>query len=84
MITKILNSVESLTGKKFEESLFKSVATGAGEEDLVNSGLEETMIEAYDQIREVAKQHNTDLRTAAFINAIDKVAISYMEQGIFP
>ena len=84
MITKILNSVEGLTGKKFEEALFKSVATGAGEEDLVNSGLEETMFEAYNQIREVAKTHNTDLRTAAFVNAINKVAVSYMEMGIFP
>lgn len=84
MITKILKSVEDLTGKRFEESLFKSVATGAGEEDLVNSGLEETMIDAYNQIREIAKEHNTDMRTAAFINAINKVAISYMEQGIFP
>lgn len=84
MITKILNSVERLTDKKFEENLFKSVAIGADEEDLVNSGLEETMIEAYNQICTIAKANKTDLRTAAFINAINKIAISYQELGIFP
>ncbi len=53
---------------------------------MFNSGLEETMISAYHQIREIRKQHNSEisLRTAAFINAIDKVAISYREMGIFP
>ncbi|MGH8015105.1 MAG: Glu/Leu/Phe/Val family dehydrogenase [Candidatus Zixiibacteriota bacterium] len=84
MIGKVLNSVEDLTGKKFDPAKFQSVAMGAGEEDLVNSGLEETMIDAYNQIRAIAKTHKTDLRTAAFINAIDKIAISYLELGIFP
>lgn len=84
MISKILYSVEDLTNKKFDPTKFQSVAMGAGEEDLVNSGLEETMIDAYNQIRAIAKRHNTDLRTAAFINAIDKIAISYQELGIFP
>lgn len=84
MIGKVLNSVEDLTGKKFDPAKFQSVAMGAGEEDLVNSGLEETMIDAYNQIRTIAKRHSTDLRTAAFINAIDKIAISYQELGIFP
>jgi glutamate dehydrogenase (NAD(P)+) len=84
MISKILSSVEELTGKKFDLAKFQSVAMGAGEEDLVNSGLEETMIDSYNQIRFIAKTNNVDLRTAAFISAINKVAISYMEQGIFP
>jgi len=59
---------------------------GAGEEDLVNSGLEETMISAYDQIREIRMQNKDlpDLRTAAFLSAINKVAVSYLELGIFP
>ncbi len=25
-----------------------------------------------------------DLRTAAFINSLDKIAVSYMELGVFP
>ena len=32
----------------------------------------------------MAHHHRTDYRTAAFINAINKVAVSYQEMGIFP
>ncbi len=44
------------------------------------------MIGAIQQIREKKKQHNDDisLRTASFINALDKMAVSYLELGIFP
>jgi glutamate dehydrogenase (NAD(P)+) len=82
----MLQAVEELTGKKIAQEVFTQIAHGADEEDLVNSGLEETMISAYRQIREVKKQHGDkmDLRTAAFIDAINKVARAYMELGIFP
>ena len=58
----------------------------ADEIDLVNSGLEETMTGAYNQIREILKSDPKipDLRTAAFLNAINKIATAYMELGIFP
>jgi len=44
------------------------------------------MLDAYQQIREVARRDSriTDLRTAAFLNALNKVATSYLELGIFP
>jgi glutamate dehydrogenase (NAD(P)+) len=60
------------------------LTAGADEVDLVNSGLEETMATAYSETRDIAHAKNTDLRTAAFINAIDKVAVTYAEMGIFP
>ncbi len=52
----------------------------------MNSGLEETMSVAFQQIRDVQRRNPKvpDLRTAAFISAIDKIAVSYMELGIFP
>jgi glutamate dehydrogenase (NAD(P)+) len=52
----------------------------------VNSGLEETMIGAYHPIRETWKRDGgkIDLRTAAMMVAIDKVALSYEQLGIFP
>ena len=64
----------------------QQLAHGPDEADLVNSGLEDTMIVAYNQIRETQKQNReeVDLRTASFINAINKIATSYMELGIFP
>ena len=59
---------------------------GADEADLVNSGLEDTMISAWHQVRDSWTHHDrkTDIRTAAFISAINKVAVSYQDLGIFP
>jgi len=84
--TGILESIEGATGKKIEKNVFEKIARGADELDLVNSGLEETMINAYQEIREVKREHKDkiDLRTAAYIVAINKVATSYLEMGIFP
>ena len=61
-----------------------ALTAGADEVDLVNSGLEETMATSYQEIREIALNKGTDLRTAAFVNAINKVAVAYAEMGIFP
>ena len=82
----LLEGTERLTGKKFAEEELKKLARGASEEDLVNSGLEETMSTAYHEIRETQKQHgkDVDLRMASFITALHKIAQSYMERGIFP
>ncbi len=82
--TNILRSVETLTGRTFAEEVITSVAAGANEEDLVRSGLEETMINAYQEIREYSKRYETDLRTGAFITAIDKIVATYGQMGIFP
>lgn len=84
--TNIVNLVESMTGKKVSERRKSIITRGADEVDLVRSGLEETMITSYQQIRDVynRKKKVTDLRTAAFITAIDKVANDYLTMGIFP
>ena len=83
---RLLSAIEKITGKKISEDERRYLAKGADEEDLVNSGLEETMISAYHQIRQVKMEHKKvpDFRTAAFMNAINKIAVSYMELGIFP
>jgi len=84
--TRLLQSVENVTGRRFSTEQIAEATQGADEEDLVNSGLEETMIEAYHPIREVWKKEagKLDMRTAAMIVAIDKVALSYEQLGIFP
>lgn len=83
---RLLGAIEKSTGSSISEEEKRKLARGADEEDLVNSGLEETMIAAYNQIREVRKtvKDCPDLRTAAFINAINKIAVAYQELGIFP
>jgi len=83
---RLLQAVESMTGRQFSPDEIERVTKGASEEDLVNSGLEETMIGAYHPIRMEWKERRgqVDLRTAAMIVAIDKVALSYEQLGIFP
>ena len=83
---RLLEAVEGVTDRKFTAEEVTRVTQGASEEDLVNSGLEETMVTAYHPIREQWKERSgkVDLRTAALIVAIDKVALSYAQLGIFP
>lgn len=86
MFKNIADTIEESTGRKLSDSRRNVLVHGADEIDLVNSGLEETMITAYHNIREVKNKNKKipDLRTAAFISAIDKVAVSYYNLGIFP
>lgn len=81
---QLLQGVEHLTGLRFTPEDRGRATAAAGEEELVNSGLEETMVAAYAELRMIQKDRGVDLRTAAFINAIGKVAMAYLQRGIFP
>lgn len=82
----ILGQIEELTGKNVEAKEKKFIEHGADEIELVHSGLEETMVTATREIMEVWKNNPEipDMRTAAYVCAINKVATSYAELGIFP
>jgi glutamate dehydrogenase (NAD(P)+) len=82
----ILGQIETLTGKKVNGNEREFIMHGPDEVDLVNSGLEETMITATREIMEVWKSNPQipDMRTAAYVVAINKVGTSYAELGIFP
>ena len=84
--SSILQTVESLTGKKVTDVERTQILHGPDEVDLVYSGLEDTMIGSYHEIREAWLSLNgeVDMRTAAFTVAINKVGVSYEELGIFP
>jgi glutamate dehydrogenase (NAD(P)+) len=83
---RFLAAIEMATGKKFTEYERQSMVKITDELAIVNSGLEDTMIVAYQEIREALRQQPEmgDLRTAAFVTAINRVAIVYEELGIFP
>ncbi|MCH7954797.1 MAG: Glu/Leu/Phe/Val dehydrogenase, partial [Candidatus Marinimicrobia bacterium] len=83
---KFLNFNESFMNKKISKKMRESIVKGPNEIDLVNSGLEETMKDAFREIMEIyyRKRDINDLRTAAFALAIDKVATTYLQLGIFP
>ena len=57
---------------------------GAGELELVRSGLDDTMRGAYQAMREVWHDRDdvSDLRTAAYIVSIGRVAASYKAKGL--
>ncbi|HTN20520.1 MAG TPA: Glu/Leu/Phe/Val dehydrogenase [Pelobium sp.] len=83
--TNIMNLIESATGTVLTPEQRLVVAKGASELELVNSGLEDTMVRSYHEIRELKMRRNIDsLRTAAFVAAVDKIAVSYMNMGIWP
>jgi len=85
-MVNLVQTIEDSVGKKIPDTIKKKISKGPSEIDLVNSGLEETMIEAYQEIRHImAERKNiSDLRTAAYVDAIEKVATSYLELGVFP
>ena len=66
--------------KDFKEKYLR----GADELELVRSGLDDTMRSAYQSMRAVwhARDDVKDLRTAAYIVAIGKVALSYQAKGL--
>jgi glutamate dehydrogenase (NAD(P)+) len=86
MNAHIVGQMESLTGKKMTSKDKEYIVHGADEVDLVYSGLEETMITATHEIMNEWKNNPSipDMRTAAYVVAINKVATSYAELGIFP
>ncbi len=83
---RMMRMMENLTERKFSDEQIAAATKGPDELDFVNSGLEDTMVESYRSLREFWKSNPQipDLRTAAFYDAIRKIAQSYMELGIFP
>jgi len=84
--THILGQMEQLSGKKVSTDEREFIMHGPDEVDLVYSGLEETMITATHEIVSAWKSNSDipDMRTAAYVVAINKVGTSYAELGIFP
>ena len=82
----ILGQMEELTGKNVSDVEREFIMHGADEVDLVRSGLEETMTTATREIMDIWNKNPTipDMRTASYVCAINKVATSYAELGIFP
>ncbi len=83
---RLLRAMETTTGKQLSDTDRAAIVKPVDELTVVNSGLEDTMVVAYHQIRDLLQQTDgvEDLRTAAFLLAIRRVAQAYLELGVFP
>ncbi|GMV94254.1 MAG: glutamate dehydrogenase [Candidatus Hydrogenedentota bacterium] len=79
----IIQLIEEMTGTSAPPHLKARITHGADEVDLVRSGLDDTMRRAYNEIRDVylSRKEVADLRTAAFVVAIGKIARTLLEMG---
>jgi len=80
----IVQALEEATGQEVPKHLASRIKWGAGELDLVRSGLDDSMRESYQQIRELfyTRGDIQDLRTAAYTLAIQRIANSHMTMGV--
>ena len=80
----LIEAMEHLTDKKIPKKMFEKIIKGPSEISLVRSGLDDTMREGYSAISKKwnSEQLITDLRTAAMVIAIEKIAKDYNSIGI--
>lgn len=73
-------------GHTVSEDITNQLKQGASELELVRSGLDDSMREAFQQMRELywANDKIHSYRIAAMALAIEKIAVSYREMGVYP
>lgn len=86
-MTKIqmVAAIERLTDQSIPDSIRDRLLRSSNEEDMVIAALDQTMTQAFENIHQCWKSRELpDMRTAAFLLAIEAVAESYQQHGIFP
>jgi len=82
---RILDAISHLTGKSVPPEDAALLLQAPNEIDFVRTALENTMAISYERIHELWKRRSLpDLRTAAYLSAVESVASSYALDGIFP
>ena len=82
---RILDAISHLTGKSVPPEDAALLLQAPNEIDFVRTALENTMAISYEKIHELWKRRSLpDLRTAAYLSAVESVASSYALDGIFP
>ncbi|MEM9061379.1 MAG: Glu/Leu/Phe/Val dehydrogenase [Pseudomonadota bacterium] len=80
----LVEEMERLTGNPVSNDFRQRYLRGADELELVRSGLDDTMRDAYQAMARVwrARENVHDLRTAGYIVAIERVAETYQAKGL--
>jgi len=79
---QLVEFVEKQMGRSLTDDARSAIVAGADEEKLVHSGLEDTMINAVSETRTTARAKKVDFRTAAYVNAINKIAATTKGSGV--
>ncbi len=79
----IVDALEKMLDTAVPQNIRNQLVTGADELDLVRSGLDDTMRNAYNEIRNIynSREKVVDLRTAAFVLAIERIAKKIRKYG---
>ncbi|XP_024391851.1 uncharacterized protein [Physcomitrium patens] len=82
----LINALEAELGNghKISHEVRSQVVKGNREVDFVWSGLEETMLLSWENVKRISQERNCNYRTAAYLIAIERIATSYRVSGIFP
>jgi len=82
---RIAAAIEEVTGKKIPENILADLSHGSDELDLIHGGLDDSMCAAFQSILDVKTSNPAvkDYRTASYLIAIEKIASSYIDVGIF-
>ena len=80
----LISEIERLTGQEVSDAFKRNYFEGSDEIDLVRSGLDDTMREAYQSMARVWRERDDveSLRVAAYMVAISRVAESYHSKGL--
>ena len=79
----LISAIETMTGKDMPEKFKEQFIEGVNEIDLVRSGLDDMMCEAYQKVRQSMIENNIpNIRTAAYKVALDRIATSYDSIGL--
>ena len=83
-MNSLIEAIESMTGASMPEKYKTSFLEGTNEIDLVRSGLDDMMIDGFQEVKKEFKENKNilDFRTAAYKVAIEKIAMSYDSIGL--
>ena len=79
----ILKAIEHISPNKLPQEVINQLVHGANEEDIIASGLEDTMRVAFQEILATKEKYNiNNYRMATYAIALKKIEKSYLELGI--
>jgi glutamate dehydrogenase (NAD(P)+) len=82
---RLLDVFEPSLGRTLSAEEVGAICATPDEVDFVRTALENTLAIAYEQLRTLRTSRDLpDLRTAAYLHAIERVGVAYQESGIYP